>query len=675
MKNFYLNLLIILLLSFSFVFANCNDGIDNDGDDTIDTEDVGCLDSTDASERDYGYQIQIDSDADESCVEFLIQSDESCFEDHYESFAWLFAFMVPEMFSSCLDDYSSNYFGLTYDSSKPYTKIAVGDCVYDHKDDYLDLVLSEYGSLDDSQKEIYKEMCYQVFYDEYYLNCETSITTETVCSDGLDDDSDDLIDCADPDCAGIDGCDYQYETCDDDFDNDGDGLEDCDDDDCSSDSLCIESGNCDDGIDNDGDDLYDCDDDDCSGDEAACPTSGCVEDGDCDPGEYCDEINGGVCVEDTSDNVCVDSDCGNYVCNPDDKPNCYSQCGSNIECSSGYVCDGYGSCVVDIVECDESVCDEGYVCDTTNNVCYESCTSNDECSSDAACVVDDTNGHLGECIVCEVSDPLEGSYNRNGLDYDNGGSVVGVWMSSYYIEAFDKCFNSDKLIEYYCQKSEDNTYVFRNSVICSDQLAGSECLEDGDGYGYCGIEVEVSSAGCTKDEDCTSTLGSTYACDTASGSCVTCTESDGESDYLTQGTVTGISIDGGIYGTVSDYCVDGDNVYEYFCMSTGYYNTDGEVDCGEGFGCADGACYLIAPAEDSSDTSCATDGVCAEGLFCDTDGYYGTWECVECIEGEGMCAEGYTCEDYVCVSSSGPSSAPGIEESFLTKFLSWLVFW
>jgi len=488
MRNFYLNILIILLLSFSFVFANCNDGIDNDGDDTIDTDDVGCLDSTDASERNYGYQIQIDSDADESCVEILIQSDESCFEDHYDSFAWLFAFMVPEMFSSCLDDYSSNYFGLTYDSSLSYTHIAVADCVHDHKDDYLGLVLSEYDYLDDSQKETAEEMCYQVYYDEYYLNCETSITTETGCSGGLDDDSDDLIDCADPDCAGIGGCDYQYETCDDDFDNDGDGLEDCD-------------------------------DDGCSGDEA-CATSGCLT-----------------------------------------------------------------------------------------------------------------------------------------------------------------------------------------------------------------------------DEYCISSLGTAYACDTASGSCVACTESDGESDYLTQGTVTGINIDGEIYGTVSDYCVDDDTVYEYFCMNTGYYDTDGEVDCGEGFGCADGACYLIevAPEGDSSESvcvdsdcgnyvcnpddkpncysQCGSNIECSSGYVCDSgncvedisesvivevcyDGLDededGLVDCTDddcfsdslCLE-SGNCADGYDNDldgledcadddcsgDEACVSLSGPSYAAGIEESFLTKFLSWLVFW
>jgi hypothetical protein len=46
-----------------------------------------------------------------------------------------------------------------------------------------------------------------------------------VCDDGADNDSDGLIDCADPDCIGVGLC--GPEICDDGFDNDGDGLIDC----------------------------------------------------------------------------------------------------------------------------------------------------------------------------------------------------------------------------------------------------------------------------------------------------------------------------------------------------------------------------------------------------------------------------------------------------------------
>lgn len=57
---------------------------------------------------------------------------------------------------------------------------------------------------------------------------------ETICNDGLDNDSDGLIDCADPDCAdlpgpggGICGPESGPIRCQDGFDNDGDGATDC----------------------------------------------------------------------------------------------------------------------------------------------------------------------------------------------------------------------------------------------------------------------------------------------------------------------------------------------------------------------------------------------------------------------------------------------------------------
>jgi hypothetical protein len=59
------------------------------------------------------------------------------------------------------------------------------------------------------------------------------------------------------------------ETCDDGLDNDTDGLTDCADPDCVTDAFCIEAGNCADGLDNDGDGFTDCADDECLA-EVAC---------------------------------------------------------------------------------------------------------------------------------------------------------------------------------------------------------------------------------------------------------------------------------------------------------------------------------------------------------------------------------------------------------------------
>ena len=114
------------------------------------------------------------------------------------------------------------------------------------------------------------------------------ILTSEICNDGTDNDGDDLIDLADPDCLEtncIDGVDNNFngqtdcddtncqkiwpdcflvaEICDDSVDNDGDGLIDLDDPDC------LET-DCNDGVDNNGDGLIDCDDANCQANWPAC---------------------------------------------------------------------------------------------------------------------------------------------------------------------------------------------------------------------------------------------------------------------------------------------------------------------------------------------------------------------------------------------------------------------
>ena len=88
-----------------------------------------------------------------------------------------------------------------------------------------------------------------------------------VCDDGADNDADGLIDCFDPDCAGVPPCGAEAGQCGDGVDNDADGLTDCCDDDCIGDPGCLESDPtaCSDGIDNDCDGTVDCVDLDCSG--------------------------------------------------------------------------------------------------------------------------------------------------------------------------------------------------------------------------------------------------------------------------------------------------------------------------------------------------------------------------------------------------------------------------
>ena len=61
-----------------------------------------------------------------------------------------------------------------------------------------------------------------------------------VCDDGIDDDADGLIDCADPDCDASHFC-LPESSCHDSLDNDGDGYADCADSDCVGQAACLGS--------------------------------------------------------------------------------------------------------------------------------------------------------------------------------------------------------------------------------------------------------------------------------------------------------------------------------------------------------------------------------------------------------------------------------------------------
>ncbi|GEM_PF-1055757 len=156
-----------------------------------------------------------------------------------------------------------------------------------------------------------------IFYDGVnwtiaYGQPDCNAATE-ICDNGFDDDSDLLVDCADPNCYADPVCNPGYEAiCNDGIDNDGDGFTDCEDGACfgqvcyvggslcSVNYTCIERTDfCQDGMDNDGDRLTDCLDADCSQSPA------------CAPGvEIC---NNGIDDDGDTRIDCQDTDCTNTV--------------------------------------------------------------------------------------------------------------------------------------------------------------------------------------------------------------------------------------------------------------------------------------------------------------------------------------------------------------------------
>ena len=123
--------------------------------------------------------------------------------------------------------------------------------------------------------------------------------TEDSCTDGVDDDGDGWVDCADPDCWLALAC---AEDCDDGIDNDEDGLVDCNDPICTDDLVCAED--CSDGVDNDADSLVDCGDPDCSR-SAFCPED-CANgvDDNADLAVDCDDV-GCACAPEEDANACT----------------------------------------------------------------------------------------------------------------------------------------------------------------------------------------------------------------------------------------------------------------------------------------------------------------------------------------------------------------------------------
>src|SRR5262249_54152512 len=64
---------------------------------------------------------------------------------------------------------------------------------------------------------------------------------QEICNNGIDDDDDGLIDCADPDCVGNIACKPRMgqEICNNGIDDNGDGLVDCSDPQCKTFPACL----------------------------------------------------------------------------------------------------------------------------------------------------------------------------------------------------------------------------------------------------------------------------------------------------------------------------------------------------------------------------------------------------------------------------------------------------
>ncbi|MBN2724564.1 MAG: trypsin-like serine protease [Deltaproteobacteria bacterium] len=207
------------------------------------------------------------------------------------------------------------------------------------------------------------------------------------CTNGTDDDGDNMVDCNDPDCSQHSNCTTTGENCTNGVDDDGDNMVDCNDPDCQTNANCITNPeNCTNGVDDDGDGAVDCDDADCV------TLSSCTE-------RVEDCTNG---IDDDGDGAadCDDVDCANNA-------NCSGTISEN--CSNGIDDDGDAK-----IDCNDSDCRTFSACQAPVEICYNGTDDDGDGLTD--CNDSDCASYVG----CGMSG---GEICYNGIDDDGDGKT------------------------------------------------------------------------------------------------------------------------------------------------------------------------------------------------------------------------------------------------------------
>lgn len=300
-----------------------------------------------------------------------------------------------------------------------------------------------------------------------------------ICDNGIDDDGNSFIDCADEACVDEEHCQNPvpsredqvpgltaFESCSNNIDDDEDGRIDCADPDCFNQPVCRKGDPeiCDNGIDDDGNGFIDCADEACA-DEPVCQTPGV---------EIC--TNG---IDDDGDGRidCADPDCADaancQVNIPEDE---YPGVGGKDPCADGVDNDGDGR-----IDCEDSDC-SGYASCSMETNCTDrmdndgdgliDCADPD-CAGDEHCIPEDLHDGVNGMDPC-----------ADGVDNDADGSIdcedSDCNLSSHCNTLVEICDNG-------LDDDEDGLVDFLDPD-CSGN-AEHECNDgidnDGDGYVDC----------------------------------------------------------------------------------------------------------------------------------------------------------------------------------------------
>jgi hypothetical protein len=468
-------LLFILLLSFN-VLGNCIDGIDNDRDGYTDLNDAGCLDARDASEREYGLQLYVAEDIDETRFDSLVEDyGEQCVTDNLYSMTWLITYYRPlPRLQSCLED--NNYYGLVYDDSLWYSNLALADCVYENIDIYDTVVETVWardtvGANADEIKEYCMEVHYNSYSELYVPSCD-----DVICDPFL--------------CDSVTGTCYEE---------------------CSDDSTCLESAAC---VTTGSDDFGECLV--CSGEGGDIFTAGddlygvnsagfsAISKDRCNTAdelrEYsCEEVEGHLYL---GSEIVTCSDYGSAGCTDGACEELLSEgeiCTTDIQCLTGICHDDLGTCtscevLTSYFDChSESACGwtgtcvmlEGLTCpdlatagecsskieecnwDTSVGGCVDTlepdCTTWEDCVEGVS-----TCSNAGFCLACE---------NTDSDDEYTAGVYSGVdALSMDEISGTEACVDSTTVEEYECES--DSTLILSEIECPSDHVCETgACVE------------------------------------------------------------------------------------------------------------------------------------------------------------------------------------------------------
>jgi hypothetical protein len=446
--------------------------------------------------------------------------------------------------------------------------------------------------------------------------------TEALCSNGVDDNSNGLIDCEDLSCIqspDVTSCrqsaENTAELCHDGQDNDNDGFADCRDPECES-HGCFEATDtyCEDGVDNDSDGFTDCEDFDC---KFGCLVTVCAQGTLERSPEACKD---GIDNDEDGRIDCDDIDCRNC------DPSCGSATGENTFslCTDETDNDGDGGVDCRDVEClfVDGVDDCNTGLENTAELCGDAVDNDNDPYIDCADM--DCSG-LGPC--------LENTLERCSDGADNDGDGI-IDCLDWDCSDFAPCAEAT---DEECQDGLDNNgngYVDCedfgclygcNVSVCGTEVSTAECSDqtDNDGDG----KVDCDDRSCS---DCVADCGASVGENTlALCSDNQDNDSDGGIDCLDTECLSVSGLTG---------CNTGDENTAAKCQDGVDNDNDPYIDC------ADEDCQGLADCVENTDAGCSDTQDNDSDGFVDCDDYdcSATQPCVNQSPetGDSACSDG-----------------------------------